>query len=217
MVTISVERYDPECRDGPVLKAYQVPTEEGATVMGALLYIYENYDSSLAFRYGCRNESCGLCAMDIDGKPGLACTTPLKEGMVVRPLQKLPVARDLVVDRQWIMPFLKQFDLFVPERNTRVWPERLTVPAEHVRLTACTECLSCLADCPSYEPGLADRGGPYHFVKLAQLYWDPRNQIDRQAQAAQLDIARCAACHSCWCPVGVPIYRMAVAPLMQRR
>ena len=34
MVTISVERYDPECRDDPVLKAYQVPTEEGATVMG---------------------------------------------------------------------------------------------------------------------------------------------------------------------------------------
>ena len=53
----------------------------------------------------------------------------------------------------------------------------------------------------------------YHFVKLAQLYWDPRDRVDRRAQAAQLRIARCAGCRKCACPLGIPICRTAVAPL----
>ena len=213
MVKVNVMRYDPERGGEPALQSYDAPAEEGATVLGALLTIYETVDSSLAFRYGCRNESCGLCAMDINGRPRTACTTPLKEGMVIRPLQKLPVARDLMVERDWIIPFLRRFDLFLPGGKMSAWPEPLMVPEEHTRLTACTECLSCLAGCPSYEHGHDDLGGPYHFVKLAQLHWDPRNKIDRQAQAAQLGISRCAACGKCACPLGIPIFRLAVAPL----
>jgi len=216
MVNISVMRYDPERGADPLLESYEVPAEEGATVMGALLYIYETYDSTLAFRYGCRNGSCGLCAMDIDGRPGLACATALRPGMVLRPLQQLPVARDLMVDRQWIMPFLRRFGLFVPEGDMRAWPQALKVPEQHARLMACTECLSCLAACPSYEHGHEDLGGPYHFVKLAQLHWDPRNTTDRRAQAAQLGVDRCASCRRCSCPLGIPIYRLAVTPLAQR-
>jgi succinate dehydrogenase/fumarate reductase iron-sulfur protein len=213
MVSISVGRYDPERGGKQILESYQVPAEEGATVLGALLYIYETHDSSLAFSYGCRNEACGLCAMDIDGNARLACTTRLKPDMVIRPLQRLPVARDLTVERKWIMPFLRRFDLFLPERKVREWPQSLSVPQEHTRLSACTECLSCLASCPSYEHGRDDLGGPYHFVKLAQLHWDPRNKVDRRAQAAQIGISRCAECRRCRCPLGIPIYRMAIAPL----
>jgi fumarate reductase (CoM/CoB) subunit B len=213
MTSIKVMRYDPERGDEPRLEAYDVPIEDGATVLGALLYIYENYDSTLSFRYGCRNEACGLCAMDIDGKARTACTTALKPGMTIKPLQRLPVARDLTVERAWIMPFLKRFDLFAAEGSAGAWPPALNVPSEHARLTACTECLSCLAACPSYEHGRADLGGPYHFVKLAQLLWHPRNKIDRKAQARELGVDRCAACRQCRCPIGIPIYRMAVAPL----
>lgn len=214
-MNIQVMRYDPQRGAEPTLESYEVPAEEGTTVMGALLYVYENYDSTLAFRYGCRNESCGLCAMDIDGRPGLACATPLREGMVLRPLQRLPVARDLLIDRQWIIPFLRRFGLSVPEDRAGAWPSPLNVPEQHGRLMACTECLSCLSACPTYEHGRNGLGGPYHFVKLAQLHWDPRNTTDRRAQAAQLGVARCAACRRCTCPLGIPIYRLAVEPLAQ--
>jgi succinate dehydrogenase/fumarate reductase iron-sulfur protein len=216
VVKISVMRYDPERGGDAALESYEVPSEEGATVLGALLAIYETCDSSLAFRYGCRNESCGLCAMDIDGKPRLACVTSLKEGMVLRPLQRLPVARDLMVDRRWIMPFLKRFGLYLPEGDAGAWPPSLSVPEQYTRLMACTECLSCLAACPSYEHGRDDLGGPYHFVKLAQMHWAPRNTTDRRVQAAQLGVERCAACRRCVCPLGIPIYRLAVAPLAER-
>jgi fumarate reductase (CoM/CoB) subunit B len=213
MITISVERYDVERGGEPVLETYQVPSEAGATVMGALLHIYETHDSNLAFRCGCRNQNCGLCAVDVNGRPRLACLTPLRKDMVIRPLRKLPVTRDLIVDRRWVMPFLKRFDLFVPNGSAGDWPQSLTVPAEHARLTACTECLSCLSACPSFEFGHNNLGGPYHFVKLAQLHWDPRDKTNRQAQAADLGVARCAACRKCACPLGIPIYRAAVAPL----
>lgn len=216
MISITVERYDVERGGEPVLEAYQVPVEDGATVMGALLHIYETHDANLAFRCGCRNRDCGLCAVDVNGRPRLACVTALRNGMVVRPLRRLPVARDLIVDRRWIMPFLERFDLFVRDGSLSHWPQRLAVPAEHARLSACTECLSCLAACPSFESGREDIGGPYHFVKLAQLHWDPRDSADRQAQAAQLGIARCAGCRKCACPLGIPIYRTAVAPLAGR-
>lgn len=213
MITISVERSDPEQGSPPVLETYAVPMDEGATVMGALLHIYETSESNLAFRCGCRNRDCGLCAVDVNGKPRLACVTPLRKGMVIRPLKKLPVARDLMTDRGWIMPFLTRFDLFVRDGGLGDWPPRLAPPAEHARLAACAECLSCLSTCPSFEAGREELGGPYHFVKLAQLHWDPRDGADRRAQAARLGIARCAACRKCACPLGIPIYRAAVAPL----
>ena len=113
MITISVERSDREGGSGPALEAYEVPMDDGATVMGALLHIYETSESNLAFRCGCRNRDCGLCAVDVNGKPRLACITELKKGMVIRPLRRLPVTRDLMIDRRWIMPFLERFDLFV--------------------------------------------------------------------------------------------------------
>ncbi len=207
-ISITVERHDE-----PRTETHMVPAEPGATVMSALLYIHEQRETALAFRCGCRNQDCGLCAVDVNGRPRLACITPLRPGMVIRPLSRLPVARDLVIDRRWIMPFLARFDLFVPEGRETDWPARVSATDEHDRLSGCTECLCCLAACPSFEFGRDDVGGPYHFVKLAQLHWDPRDHVDRRAQAAQLAIARCAECRKCACPLGIPIYRAAVAPL----
>jgi succinate dehydrogenase/fumarate reductase iron-sulfur protein len=216
-ISISVERYDAERGGDPVLQSYQVPVEHGATVMAALLHIHETHESNLGFRCGCRNQDCGLCAVDVNGRPRLACVTALRNGMVIRPLRRLSVVRDLIVDRRWIMPFLERFALFVDGAGAGDWPRRLAVPSQHARLSACTECLSCLAACPSFEAGREDLGGPYHFVKLAQLHWDPRDGTDRRAQAAELGVARCAECRRCACPLGIPIYRMAVAPLADAR
>ena len=39
MIPISVERSDLEDGRDPVLEAYEVPMDDGATVMGALLHI----------------------------------------------------------------------------------------------------------------------------------------------------------------------------------
>ena len=42
-------------------------------VLDALLKIKEEIDPSLALRRSCREGICGSCAMNINGKNGLAC------------------------------------------------------------------------------------------------------------------------------------------------
>ena len=59
--TIKISRYNPEVDDAPVLKEYRVPCAEQESVLGALLYIYEEIDSTLLFNYGCRFRLCGKC------------------------------------------------------------------------------------------------------------------------------------------------------------
>lgn len=119
-VTISVYRYNPETDAKPFMKDYQLDVAEGSDMMvlDALLLLKEQ-DPSLSFRRSCREGVCGSDGMNMNGKNGLACITPLsallKQGnkVVVRPLPGLPVVRDLVIDltqfyTQWekIKPFL---------------------------------------------------------------------------------------------------------------
>src|SRR3989304_6098907 len=187
-VTIEIWRYDPTQEKEPRPQRFEVPTEKGATVQQALRYISEELDATLAFRCGCRYRYCGLCSLLVDGKPGLACLTPLKDGQVLKPLPHLPVLRDLVVDRAWVFDNMRNLQLFIPEMQYEELPERIFEPEEHKQLMQCTECLACLATCPYYDYRDASFGGTYTFVKLAQLHFRPRDQADRVAQAQQLGI-----------------------------
>jgi succinate dehydrogenase / fumarate reductase iron-sulfur subunit len=46
-------------------------------VLDALVKINDQIDPTLSFRRSCREGVCGSCAMNIDGKNGLACLTPI--------------------------------------------------------------------------------------------------------------------------------------------
>jgi len=100
-VTITIVRTNPETGMMPKRVAYRIPYADRMRVMDALNYIRDNVDSSLTFRFSCRYYAkCGTCAAMINGKPGLTCYEPAKDGMVVGPLANFPVIRDLVVDRR---------------------------------------------------------------------------------------------------------------------
>ncbi len=68
------------------------------TVLAALQYAREHFDSSLVFNYSCEKQRCGSCAMSIDGKISLACFTPVRDGQKISPLPGFNVLHDLVVD-----------------------------------------------------------------------------------------------------------------------
>lgn len=72
------------------------------TVLELLIYIRERIDPTLGISYSCRMGLCGACAMKINGKPRLACQTPLSEvldgdELTVEPLDKGVVVKDLIV------------------------------------------------------------------------------------------------------------------------
>jgi len=72
-VPIKVFRFDPKVDEEPRFESYFVPIE--GTVLDALRYIYENCDSSMAFRFGycgAGHQRCGACPILVNGQPALS-------------------------------------------------------------------------------------------------------------------------------------------------
>jgi succinate dehydrogenase/fumarate reductase-like Fe-S protein len=79
---------------------FDVPFEEGMSVLDALRWIRTNLDSSLAIRYSCINaNACKTCMALVNGEVEYTCIAKLTPGVVtVEPLAKRPLIRDLVTD-----------------------------------------------------------------------------------------------------------------------
>ncbi|MEW6661380.1 MAG: succinate dehydrogenase/fumarate reductase iron-sulfur subunit [Bacillota bacterium] len=210
---LKISRWEPGKRENPFLQEYIVPWEKGLTVLAALIWIRENLDPSLSFRFSCRFKHCGLCAMEINGKPRLACLTKVSKDTVIKPLPKLPVIRDLVVDRQPLFDLLSKNKLYIPENAPGGRDYVVIDSVDRQRLSACIDCLACVSSCPHFSAE-ENFGGPYLFVKLAQLHLDKRDNHDRRLQARELGIKRCQDCRSCRCINGLSIYQDALIPLL---
>lgn len=206
-IEISIRRHDPQSGLEPRWDDYTVPSGDRTTVLEALAHVYENLDPTLAFASGCRFGSCGLCAVEVNGQPRMACSARLKNRARIAPLRGMPVLRDLVIDRAAFFDGLRELRLFIEERSPSDEPEVLKVPELHGRLAACVECLACNSTCPSYDSEKDPLVGPYLAVKLAQLHLDPRDTIDRRKQAQDLGLGRCADCRRCYCIRGIDIRR----------
>jgi succinate dehydrogenase/fumarate reductase-like Fe-S protein len=79
---------------------FEVPYEEGMSVLDALRWIRTHFDSSLAIRYSCINaNACKTCMALVNGEVEYTCIAKLTPGVVtVEPLPKRPLIRDLVTD-----------------------------------------------------------------------------------------------------------------------
>jgi succinate dehydrogenase/fumarate reductase-like Fe-S protein len=79
---------------------FEVPYEEGMSVLDALRWIRTYSDSSLAIRYSCINaNACKTCMALVNGEVEYTCIAKLTLGVVtVEPLPKRPLIRDIVTD-----------------------------------------------------------------------------------------------------------------------
>ena len=86
--------------DVPRFDEFEVPYEDGMSVLDALRWIRINRDSTLAIRYSCINaNACKTCMALIDGEVEYTCIAKLLPGIVtVEPLPKRRLIRDLVTD-----------------------------------------------------------------------------------------------------------------------
>lgn len=159
-IEFSLYRYNPEVDDAPRMQDYTLEVPEGRDMMvlDALILLKEK-DPTLSFRRSCREGVCGSDGVNMNGKNGLACITPVstlagKGKVVIRPLPGLPVVRDLVVDMgqfyaqyEKIKPFLQNNDRNPPAR------ENLQSPDERAHLDGLYECILCACcstSCPSF-------------------------------------------------------------------
>ncbi len=108
-----------------------------------------NKADKIVFRKSCLQKKCGSCAMLINGKPGLACASKLKDlGDHIRlePLKKFPVVEDLVADRSIMQENLKLMKTYF-EDGAIVSEKRNTLSYEASR---CLQCGCCLEVCPNF-------------------------------------------------------------------
>ncbi len=79
---------------------FEVPYEEGMSVLDALRWVRVHLDSTLAIRYSCINaNACKTCMAVVDGEVEYTCKARLHPGVVtLDPLPKRELIRDLVTD-----------------------------------------------------------------------------------------------------------------------
>jgi len=87
-------------RDTGRYQEFDVPFEDGDSVLDGLVRIRIAQEPELAFRFSCFNANvCKECTMAIDGKVEYACIAKLRPGLIqLDPVPNLPMLRDLVTD-----------------------------------------------------------------------------------------------------------------------
>ena len=79
-IELSVYRYCPETDEKPFMQSIsvEIPADSDAMLLAVLLKAKEK-DPTFTFRHSCREGICGSDGMNINGKNGLACVTPVSE------------------------------------------------------------------------------------------------------------------------------------------
>ncbi|PXW88226.1 succinate dehydrogenase subunit B [Nitrosomonas sp. Nm84] len=210
----SIYRYDPDKDEQPYMRDYDVQLAATDKMLLDVLLRIKSIDDSLSLRRSCREGVCGSDAMNINGRNGLACITPissLKEPVEIRPLPGLPVIRDLIVD---MTQFYQQYHSIKPYLINNDPPpetERLQSPEERAALDGVYECIlcaCCTTSCPSFWWNPDKFVGPAGLLQAYRFLADSRDQATAERLDNLEDPYRLFRCHSIMncvdaCPKGL--------------
>jgi succinate dehydrogenase / fumarate reductase, iron-sulfur subunit len=96
---VKIFRFDPSVEKEPRYESYEVPLEvwKDRKVMDVLKYVYQNFAPGLAFREACYQGLCRCCTVRVNSKPVLSCDAFATEEMLIEPLNKNKVVKDLII------------------------------------------------------------------------------------------------------------------------
>lgn len=213
-INIEVYRYNPEKDNKPYMQNFEFSYSNDMMLLDVLIKLKES-DPTLTFRRSCREGVCGSDGLNINGKNGLACITPIssiikKNKIVVRPLLGLPVIKDLVVD---MTQFYKQYEKIKPYLITDEKPngEFIQTPEQREKLDGLYECILCACcstSCPSFWWNPDKFIGPAGLLAAYRYLADSRDTATEQ-RLSELDDAfsvfRCHGIMNCVnvCPKGL--------------
>ncbi len=202
-----IYRYNPDTDKSPSMQEYTLDEiEPGMMLLDALLKIKATQDETLSFRHSCGEGVCGSDGMNINGRNGLSCITPvkgLKDPVEVRPLPGLPVIRDLVVDMTQFYQQYRAVKPYLTVHDPEPEVEYLQTPEQRDQLDGLYECILCACcstSCPSFWWNPDKFRGPAALLQSWRFLADSRDQATNE-RLADLDGAyslfRCHTIMNC--------------------
>lgn len=149
-------------------ESFDIPYKPALNVISALMEVRKRPTTTEgktveppAWEAACLEEVCGSCTMNINGRVRQACTALVEDvgdqqgdtlHITLEPMKKMPLIRDLMVDRSRMFENLKQLKAWVPidgSYDLGAGPKQ----DEGVRqlryaLSRCMTCGCCLEACP---------------------------------------------------------------------
>ena len=184
-------------------KTYYTEGETSDSVLDVLIQLYNEQDPTLAFRFACGVARCGECAILVNGEACMACDRNVEANMRIEPLNKLPVIRDLAVDRRYVF---SQVNRMLPRGcNFEDVPAVLSAMDENeahrrientIKMTNCFECLICQSFCPRFTSEIDGFAGPFGLLMLAQMCENPAQQTVDADEVERLT-RLCLRCGKC--------------------
>lgn len=210
----SIYRFNPDTDKDPYMQDYDIElASDTRMLLDAILQI-KQLDDTLSLRRSCREGVCGSDAMNINGKNGLACITPLagiKEPVVLRPLPGMPVIRDLIVDMTQFFEHYNSVKPYLVNNDPPPVTERLQSPEDRAKLDGLYECImcgACTAACPSFWWNPDKFVGPAGLLTAYRFIQDSRDQAQEERLENLEDPYRLYRCHNIMncvdvCPKGL--------------
>jgi succinate dehydrogenase / fumarate reductase iron-sulfur subunit len=214
---VSVYRYNPDVDEVPQMRNMSVDLPAGKDLMVLdVMELMKAQDPTFSYRRSCREGVCGSDGVNMNGKNGLACITPVSEvvkggKLILRPLPGLPVVRDLVVDMTQFYRAYRKVDPFLINDKPAPAQERLQSPKDREKLDGLYECILCACcstSCPSFWWNPDKFIGPAGLLQAYRFLADSRDTATAE-RLAKLDdpfsVFRCRGIMNCVsvCPKGL--------------
>lgn len=175
----------------------------------------------VAWDCNCLEEVCGACSMRINGRVRQACTALVDrlladkpDRIVLQPMSKFPVVRDLVVDRSRMFDALKRVQAWIPvDGYHHAGPGPLVSQEEQEQaypLSRCMTCGCCLEACPQ----INDRSTFVGAAAISQVVLFNSHPTGKLEAGQRLEtlfgpggIAECGNAQNCVkvCPKEIPL------------
>lgn len=208
----------------PYWQEFEVDYEQDMNIIILLMKIRENpvdingrVVKPIHWEASCLEQVCGSCTMVINGVPRQACSTlvdNLSQPIVIEPLSKFPVVRDLVVNRKSMFETLKKIRAWVDIDGTHdlgAGP-KITQNLQKIRyiFSRCMTCGACLEACPQYN-SVTNFAGPFAIAQVHLFNIHPTSAVYKNERleymAGKEGIANCSNAQLCVqvCPKEIPL------------
>ena len=231
MASVKTVKLRVKRQDGPGESSYwqdfEVPWQPQMNVISALMEVQKRPTTAsgqkvtpVVWECVCLEEVCGSCTMLVNGRVRQSCSAmvdhiaPSGETIVLAPMTKFPVVRDLVVDRSRMFEDLKRVHAWVKlDGSHGLGPGPRQSPEDQEEaypLSRCMTCGCCLEACPQIN-STSDFVGPAALSQVRLFNLHPSGKMHANERLDTVmgggGVEGCGKAQNCVevCPKEIPL------------